>query len=397
MFPRLYDKVLASHFEENRQMAFLSGPRQVGKTEVARTLANVFLNFDNIDDRRVILKGPAALAERADLERPRQRTPVLALDEIHKFQKWKAFLKGFFDVYGSRCHILATGSARMDIFRKGGDSLLGRYFLYRQHPFSVGEILRPEPPASLIRESAAIDEAAWETLWRFGGFPEPMVRQSAAFLKKWQSQRMDLLLREDVRDLTRVQELRGIETMGHLLAARSGGQLVLSNLAGEISASVDTVRRWVAILSDLYVGFELRPWFKNVAKALRKEPKWYLRDWSGIADIGARAETFAACHLLKAVETWSDLGLGRFELRYLRDKLKREVDFVIIRDGEPWVLIEVKATRQTLSPHLFHFQKQTGARHAFQAVLDLPHEAIDCFAHTTPVVVPLRTLLSQLV
>lgn len=378
-------------------MAFLSGPRQVGKTEVARTLANVFLNFDNIDDRRVILKGPAALAERADLERPRQRTPVLALDEIHKFQKWKAFLKGFFDVYGSRCHILATGSARMDIFRKGGDSLLGRYFLYRQHPFSVGEILRPEPPASLIRESAAIDEAAWDTLWRFGGFPEPMVRQSAAFLKKWQSQRMDLLLREDVRDLTRVQELRGIETMGHLLAARSGGQLVLSNLAGEISASVDTVRRWVAILSDLYVGFELRPWFKNVAKALRKEPKWYLRDWSGIADIGARAETFAACHLLKAVETWSDLGLGRFELRYLRDKLKREVDFVIIRDGEPWMLIEVKATRQTLSPHLFHFQKQTGARHAFQAVLDLPHEPIDCFAHTTPVVVPLRTLLSQLV
>lgn len=378
-------------------MAFLSGPRQVGKTEVARTLANVFLNFDNIDDRRVILKGPAALAERADLERPRQRTPVLALDEIHKFQKWKAFLKGFFDVYGSRCHILATGSARMDIFRKGGDSLLGRYFLYRQHPFSVGEILRPEPPTSLIRESAVIDEAAWETLWRFGGFPEPMVRQSAAFLKKWQSQRMDLLLREDVRDLTRVQELRGIETMGHLLAARSGGQLVLSNLAGEISASVDTVRRWVAILSDLYVGFELRPWFKNVAKALRKEPKWYLRDWSGIADIGARAETFAACHLLKAVETWSDLGLGRFELRYLRDKLKREVDFVIIRDGEPWMLIEVKATRQTLSPHLFHFQKQTGARHAFQAVLDLPHEPIDCFAHTTPVVVPLRTLLSQLV
>ena len=378
-------------------MAFLSGPRQVGKTEVARTLANVFLNFDNIDDRRVILKGPAALAERADLERPRQRTPVLALDEIHKFQKWKAFLKGFFDVYGSRCHILATGSARMDIFRKGGDSLLGRYFLYRQHPFSVGEILRPEPPASLIRESAAIDEAAWETLWRFGGFPEPMVRQSAAFLKKWQSQRMDLLLREDVRDLTRVQELRGIETMGHLLAARSGGQLVLSNLAGEISASVDTVRRWVAILSDLYVGFELRPWFKNVAKALRKEPKWYLRDWSGIADIGARAETFAACHLLKAVETWSDLGLGRFELRYLRDKLKREVDFVIIRDGDPWMLIEVKATSQTLSPHLFHFQKQTGARHAFQAVLDLPHEPIDCFAHTTPVVVPLRTLLSQLV
>jgi predicted AAA+ superfamily ATPase len=285
----------------------------------------------------------------------------------------------------------------MDIFKKGGDSLLGRYFLYRQHPFSVGEILRPEPPTEPIRESKPVDEAAWEALWRFGGFPEPMVRQSATFLRKWQTTRMDLLLREDVRDLTRVQELRGIETIGHLLASRSGGQLIFSNLATEVGVSVDTVRRWVTILSELYVGFELRPWFRNVAKALRKEPKWYLRDWSGITDPGARAETFAACHLLKAVETWTDLGLGAFELRYLRDKLKREVDFLIVRDGEPWVLIEIKSTRETLSPHLFHFQKQTGAKHAFQAVMDLPHEAINCFAHAGPAVVPLRTLLSQLV
>jgi predicted AAA+ superfamily ATPase len=397
MLPRLYDQLLNGHFQDNRQMAFLSGPRQVGKTEVARRLADVYLNFDDLGDQAVILRGAAAVAARAELERPRGRMPIVALDEIHKFQKWKAFLKGFFDSYGSQCRILATGSARMDIFKKGGDSLLGRYFLYRQHPFSVGEILRPEPPTEPIRESKPIDEAAWEALWRFGGFPEPMVRQSATFLRKWQTTRMDLLLREDVRDLTRVQELRGIETIGHLLASRSGGQLIFSNLATEVGVSVDTVRRWVTILSELYVGFELRPWFRNVAKALRKEPKWYLRDWSGITDPGARAETFAACHLLKAVETWTDLGLGAFELRYMRDKIKREVDFLIVRDGEPWVLIEIKSTRETLSPHLFHFQKQTGAKHAFQAVMDLPHEAIDCFAYSGPVVVPLRTLLSQLV
>jgi len=397
MLPRLYDQLLNAHFQDNRQMAFLSGPRQVGKTEVARRLADVYLNFDDLGDRAVILRGAAAVAARAELERPRGRMPIVALDEIHKFQRWKAFLKGFFDSYGSQCGILATGSARMDIFKKGGDSLLGRYFLYRQHPFSVGEILRPEPPTEPIRESKPVDEAAWEALWRFGGFPEPMVRQSATFLRKWQTTRMDLLLREDVRDLTRVQELRGIETIGHLLASRSGGQLIFSNLATEVGVSVDTVRRWVTILSELYVGFELRPWFRNVAKALRKEPKWYLRDWSGITDPGARAETFAACHLLKAVETWTDLGLGAFELRYLRDKLKREVDFLIVRDGEPWVLIEIKSSRETLSPHLFHFQKQTGAKHAFQAVMDLPHEAINCFAHAGPVVVPLRTLLSQLV
>ena len=397
MLPRLYDQLLNAHFQDNRQMAFLSGPRQVGKTEVARRLADVYLNFDDLGDRAVILRGAAAVAARAELERPRGRMPIVALDEIHKFQRWKAFLKGFFDSHGSQCRILATGSARMDIFKKGGDSLLGRYFLYRQHPFSVGEILRPDPPTEPIRESKPIDEAAWEALWHFGGFPEPMVRQSATFLRKWQTARMDLLLREDVRDLTRVQELRGIETIGHLLASRSGGQLIFSNLATEVGVSVDTVRRWVTILSELYVGFELRPWFRNVAKALRKEPKWYLRDWSGITDPGARAETFAACHLLKAVETWTDLGLGAFELRYMRDKIKREVDFLIVRDGEPWVLIEIKSTRETLSPHLFHFQKLTGAKHAFQAVMDLPHEAINCFAHAGPVVVPLRTLLSQLV
>lgn len=396
MLPRMYDQLLREHFQANRQMAFLAGPRQVGKTALARQLADIYLNFDSLDDRAVILRGPAAVAGRAELERPLAVPRLIAFDEIHKFLKWKSFLKGFFDVHGERCRILATGSARMDIFRKGGDSLLGRYFLYHQHPFSVGEILRPEPPVTPVRDSAAMDPAAWDALWNFGGFPEPMVRQSATFLRKWQAGRMDLLLREDVRDLTRVQELRGIETLGHLLASRSSHQLIFSNLAQEISASVDTVRRWITILSNLYIGFELRPWFKNVAKALRKEPKWYLRDWSPVADPGARAETFAACHFLKAVETWTDLGLGSFELRYLRDKQKREVDFLIVRDGSPWVLIEVKATRCVLSPHLFHFQKQTGAEHAFQAVLDLPHEAINCFAHRGPVIVPLRTLLSQL-
>lgn len=396
MLPRLYDRLLQDHFQANRQMAFLAGPRQVGKTAVARQLADVYLNFDNLDDRAVILRGPAAVAESAELERPLAVPRLLAFDEIHKFLKWKSFLKGFFDVHAERCQILATGSARMDIFRKGGDSLLGRYFLYHQHPFSVGEILRPEPPTTPVRDSATLDHATWDALWHFGGFPEPMVRQSATFLRKWQANRMDLLLREDVRDLTRVQELRGIETLGHLLASRSSQQLIFSNLAREISVSVDTARRWITILSNLYIGFELRPWFKNVAKALRKEPKWYLRDWSLISDPGARAETFAACHFLKAVETWTDLGLGTFELRYLRDKQKREVDFLIVRDGSPWVLIEVKATRCVLSPHLFHFQKQTGAKHAFQAVLNLPYEAIDCFAHRSPVIVPLRTLLSQL-
>ena len=140
----------------------------------------------------------------------------------------------------------------------------------------------------------------------------------------------------------------------------------------------------------------MRPWFRNVSRALRKEPKWYLRDWSGIADVGARAETLVACHLLKAVEGWTDLGLGAFELRYLRDKAKREVDFLVVRDRVPWFLVEVKAADQKLSDALAHMQAQTKAPHAFQCVIDSPFVEADCFRANRPVIVPARTLLSQL-
>jgi predicted AAA+ superfamily ATPase len=181
-----------------------------------------------------------------------------------------------------------------------------------------------------------------------------------------------------------------------LLQERSAQQLVYSNLAPEIGVALDTIRRWIDLLGRLHLGFLVRPWFKNVTKSLRKEPKWFLRDWSGIADEGAKAETLVACHLLKAVEGWTDLGHGRFELRYLRDKLKREVDFVVVRDGKPWFLVEVKKTDVNLSPSLTHYQIATGAEHAFQVVLDLPYVQANCFAHRKPLVVPAKTFLSQL-
>ena len=146
----------------------------------------------------------------------------------------------------------------------------------------------------------------------------------------------------------------------------------------------------------MHFGFVVRPWFTNIAKALRKEPKWFLRDWSGIDNAGQRAETFVGCHLLKAVEGWTDLGWGSFELRYLRDKLKREVDFLVVRDRKPWFLVEVKTGDTRLSDSLAYFKHQTKAKHAFQAVLELPFVAVDCFSRTDPVVVPARTLLSQL-
>jgi len=181
-----------------------------------------------------------------------------------------------------------------------------------------------------------------------------------------------------------------------ILAERSARQLVYSNLAREVGTAVDTAKRWIDLLGRLHYGFVVRPWFANVAKALRKEPKWFLRDWSGLADEGARAETLVACHLLKAVEGWTDLGFGDYQLRYVRDKQKREVDFLVVRDRRPWFLVEVKMSDTGLSPALAHFQAQTKAVCAFQVVMNLPFAPVDCFRVRHPVIVPAKTFLSQL-
>lgn len=393
---RLYDQVLRDHLEHHRQMAFVSGPRQVGKTTTCRALAARYLNWDSTDDRRLILRGPGAVAEHFALEQLRAQSPIAVFDELHKDRKWKRFLKGFFDVYGSSVRVIVTGSSRLDITRRGTDSLMGRYFLFRMHPWSVGECARTVPPGSPVQAPAPIADADWAALIEHGGFPEPFLKRDPRFTRRWRSLRQDQLTKGDMRDLTLLQDLGAMETLALILAEHSSQPLVYSNLSREIGVSVDTVRRWVDLLARLHYGFLVRPWFTNVAKALRKEPKWFLRDWSGIEDVGARAETLVACHLLKAVDGWTDLGLGEFELRYLRDKMKREVDFVVVRDRKPWFLVEVKKGENKLSEALGYFQAQTKARHAFQVVLDQPFVNADCFGRTEPTVVPARTLLSQL-
>ncbi len=394
--PRIYDRMLAAHLAGHRQMAWVSGPRQVGKTTSCRAQGTHYLNWDNADDRRVILAGPAAAAAAAGLATLRPQRPVLVFDELHKHGKWRSFLKGFFDVYADRARIVVTGSSRLDVFRRGGDSLMGRYFLFRMHPWSVAECLHTTVPDDPIRAPRAVASADWEALWQHGGFPEPFLRRETRFTNRWRALRHEQFFQHDVREVAQLQELATMETFATLLTERSAQTLVHANLAQEVGVAVDTARRWVDLLGRLHYGFVVRPWFANVAKSLRKEPKWYRRDWSGIDDPGARAETFVACHLLKAVEGWTDLGLGRFELRYLRDKMKREVDFLVVRDRKPWFLVEVKHRDTSLSGALGYFQAATKAAHAFQAVVDLPFVAADCFSRRDPAVVPARTLLSQL-
>jgi predicted AAA+ superfamily ATPase len=398
VLPRVYDAVLRQHLNARRQMAFVSGPRQVGKTTTCRGIGGevVYASWDDQDDRALILRGPRAVVAELGLDRVRAAVPIVVFDELHKYRRWRTFLKGLFDRHGERLRVIVTGSARLDVYRRGGDSLMGRYLPYRMHPLSVGELLDPTPANEALRAPRELDAPLWDALWEHGGYPEPFVARDSPFSRRWRRLRTQQLVREDVRDLTGIQEIGQLEVLTALLEERSGQQLSYSSLAREVNVAVDTARRWVATLTALYHGFLLRPYFRNVTKALRKEPKWYLRDWSGIGNPGARAETFVACQLLKAVELWEDLGLGTYELRYLRDKQKREVDFLVLRNREPWFLVEVKQSDTRLGSALGHFQRQTRARHAFQAVMDLPHEEVDCFSRSDPCVVPVHTLLSQL-
>lgn len=398
MLERSYMETFSSHLKTYRQMIFVSGARQVGKTTVCRALGAVYLDWDNESHRELILKGPEAVAEFAGLNLAGgEDKPVIVFDELHRYRRWKGFLKGFFDTYESDCRIMVTGSSSLQVYQRGGDSLMGRYFLYRMHPLSVAELTGRGAVDEPVRMACSMEDEEWDALLMYGGFPEPFVRRAGAFLRRWRNLRRVQLLREDVRDLTGIRELDQLAILEKMLAERSGEQLVYSALARQVRVSEKTVRSWVGTLCSLHHGFLIRPWHRNVNRALRKEPKWYLRDWSGIADEGKRAETLVACHLLKAVDAWNDAGLGDFELGYIRDKEKREVDFVVVRDGQPWFLAEVKKADKKMSTTLAYFKGATGAPHAFQVVLDLPFVDVDCFSYHRPIVVPARTFLSQLV
>ena len=396
-YPRLYKTMADSHLKSYRQMVFLSGPRQVGKTTIGESLGKLYLSWDDSAARRIIQEGQRAVFDKYGLGKATEQDATVVFDEIHKYSRWKQFIKGFYDLYGKQLRIVATGSARMDIYKKGGDSMMGRYFPYRMHPFSVAELLDVSLPGEeLVRAPRCLEDADWNALLRFGGFPDPFSKRDARFSHRWNSLRFDQLMTVDMRDLTKIDQLDVLASLARILSLRSGEQLVYKSLGRDVGVDEKTAKAWVKALKHLYFGFEVRPWFRNVENSIRKMPKWYLRDWANISDKGKRAETFIACHLLKAVEGWTDLGYGDFELGYLRDKAKREVDFIVVRDGEPWFLVEAKNGDTSLSGNLEHFQRQTGAKHAFQVVVDEDYVDRDCFSYTQPVVVPARTFLSQL-
>lgn len=402
---RIYESMIMEHLKHYRQMVFLVGPRQAGKTTAARMAGEHFknyyyLNWDNLDHRRVILGGVENTAGFAGLDRLSDDMPLIVFDEIHKYGKWKIFLKGFFDTYKEKVKIIVTGSSRLDIYKKGGDSLMGRYFTYRLHQLSQGEVISPDMFDGEIRgPSPERDEkGCMEKLLANGGFPEPFMNNSARFLNRWKNLRREQLIREDIRELSRVQELGQIELLAETLNHRSGQLTNYSSLASKISVSSMTVSRWIKTLQGFFYLFTVYPWSKNIPRALIKEPKVYLWDWVDVQDEGGRWENLVGSHLLKAVHYWTDMGFGNFALWFVRDKEKREVDFLVTRDKKPWFLAEAKLShRAKLSKNLEYFQAKTGAAHAFQVVRDMDYVQSDCFKQQKPVIVPGKTFLSQLV
>jgi hypothetical protein len=303
-----------------RKMVFLAGPRQVGKTTLARSLPGAeagYLNWDIASDRTRLLAG----------ELPPARLWVF--DEIHKYRRWRNFLKGIYDGRRSGQRILVTGSGRLDLYRFGGDSLQGRYHLLRLHPLSVAEL-----------ELSSV--AQLQELMNLGGFPEPYFGGSEKEARRWSREYRSRLVREDVTSLERVQDLGQLELMMLRLPALVGSPLSLNSLREDLQISHKTVGNWLAVLERLYAVFLLSPFGAPRIRAVKKEQKHYQMDWSLVDDEGPRFENFTACHLLKWVHHQQDTEGRELELRYFRDTDGREVDFVVTEKLKPILLVECK-------------------------------------------------------
>ncbi|MFW5872243.1 MAG: ATP-binding protein [bacterium] len=345
---------------KNQKMAFISGPRQVGKTTLSKQIvgkSGIYNNWDDIDFRRLWTKHPNQTL-------PDKDGIGVIYDEIHKTNRWKSTLKGIYDTKKIDCPIIVTGSAKLDIYRKGSDSLMGRYFNFRLHPFSVGEITHKKIPSpdNIIDQALALQHSkaaneAWNNLNRFGGFPEPFLKQSDKFYNIWRQGRLAKVVREDLRDLSNIPELAKIDMLISIMPERVASPVSITSLREDLEVSYDAMKRWLQYLRQLYYHFELKPWSQKIPRSLKKESKLYLWDWAECTDVGAKLENIVASHLLKACHYWTDSGEGNFDLFYLKDKQKHEVDFLITKNNKPFLPIECKLNSTTLSPNLISFNK----------------------------------------
>lgn len=341
-----------------RKMVFVGGPRQVGKTTVALSLIGKHADalhpaYFNWDD-------PRAAARIRNLELPPGQ-PLIVLDEIHKYARWRNLVKGIYDTERARRRIVVTGSARLDHYRKGGDSLANRYRYFRLHPFSLCE-LNNSPTRSDL-----------DALLRFGGFPEPFLLQDEREHRIWQRDRITRVVRDDLRDLEHVREISLVEHLVDLLPTRVGSPLSIKSLREDLAVDHKTVERWITILENLYLCFRVAPFGSPKVRAVKKEQKLYLWDWSMAPEGGPRFENLVASHLLKYCHFVEDTDGYRMELRFLRDTDKREVDFVVLKDRKPLFAVECKSGERDASSAVRYFAERTAIPRFYQVHLGDRH------------------------
>ncbi len=339
-----------------KKMVFVGGPRQVGKTTLAKNIMDTwytngrYLNWDFDGDRQDILE-----------KKWSSENDLLIFDELHKYPRWKNWIKGIYDTSKTDCAYLVTGSARLDVYIKGGDSLLGRYHYWRLHPFTLDEIPEGISP-----------KEAFSRLMTIGGFPEPFLDGNEREARRWRRERLDRVIREDIRDLESVRNIRSISLFLDLLRNRVGRLISYANLANDLEISPKTAKSWIEILERMYLVFSVRPYAKSSARAILKAPKVFFFDNGDvIGNEGARFENLVATSLLKRLHFLEDSEGYRYELCYVRDKEGREVDFLILKDGVVEELIEVKFSDDHISKSLLYYSERLKPKRATQIVANL--------------------------
>ncbi len=339
----------------DKKIILLSGPRQAGKTTLSKSLVEDF-DYFTYDDvaHRLLLK------ER-NWDR---RKPLVIFDELHKMPSWKTWLKAIYDVEGLPPSIVVTGSAHLDAFREMGDSLAGRFFSYRLHPFDVKEVAHAMEPSEALRRIMTV-----------GGFPEPFLENDATFYARWKKTHLDVIVRQDMLDLTAISDIKSIETLIELLRARVGSPVSYTNLGNDLQKDAKTVKSWLQLLEDLYVVFPVRPWHDNIARAILKEPKYYFFDTGQVkGNEGARLENAVACSLRKNLEFLEDTRGVAVALHYLRTKDNKELDFAIAIDGLITHAMEVKLSDSNRSPAFDSFAPALKDARKIQLVANIDRE-----------------------
>jgi predicted AAA+ superfamily ATPase len=317
-----------------KKMVFLAGPRQVGKTTLSINMFSQksYLNWDSSEDRENILL----------YNLPPEKTWIF--DEIHKYRKWRNYLKGLYDK-NKQQQILVTGSARLDFYRFGGDSLQGRYHFLRLHPFTIDEL-----------QSSAFSD--FESLFELGGFPEPFLHGNKIQATRWSKEYRSRILRDDITSIESIHDLGTAELVLLRLPELVGSPLSINNIAEDVQVSFKTVKKWIDIFERFYAIYRLSPFGASKIKAVKKEQKHYHYDWTLVKDPGYRFENMIGNHLLKRVHFLEDSQGRDIELRFYRDNEQREVDFVVVEEKKPLCFIECKYNDSTVSDHLKYLKKK---------------------------------------